>query len=151
MYRRILVPIDGSPTARRGLDEAIAIARQNGASVRVFHAIEDPYTALGIDGVVSAPRDIEKLVEMEARRILDEGVAAARAAGVQAEGELEDRLHGPLWDLVAEAVAKWQCDLIVIGTHGRRGITRMVLGSDAEHIVRVAPVPVLLVRCPDED
>ena len=146
MYRRILVPVDGSPTARRGLDEAIRLARQTGASLRLFHAIDDPFTALGIDEVVQAPRDVEALLAQNARRIVDEGMAASRLAGVYADSEIEDRLHGPLQDLVAAAARKWKADLIVIGTHGHRGMVRMLLGSDAEQIVRHASVPVLLVR-----
>ena len=87
MYRRILVPVDGSPTARRGLDEAIRLARQTGASLRLFHAIDDPFTALGIDEVVQAPRDVEALLAQNARRIVDEGMAASRLAGVYADSE----------------------------------------------------------------
>jgi nucleotide-binding universal stress UspA family protein len=146
MYRRILVPIDGSPTARRGLDAAIRLARQTGASLRLFHAIDDPFTALGIDDVVAAPRNIDALLERNARRIVDEGLAAAARAGVAADDEIEYRLHGPLPDLVAEAARGWTADLIVIGTHGRRGVTRMLAGSDAEQILRAAPVPVMMVR-----
>jgi len=150
MYRRILVPIDGSPTARAGLDEAIRLARQTGASLRVFHAIDDPFTELGIDDVVAAPRNIDALLEQNARRIVDEGMAAARQGGVYADSEIEDRLHGPLQDLVAAAAREWKADLIVLGTHGHRGMVRMLLGSDAEQILRTAPVPVMLVHGPAE-
>jgi nucleotide-binding universal stress UspA family protein len=146
MYRRILVPIDGSPTARRGLDEALKLARQPGACLRLFHVIDDPYTALGIDDLVEVPKDLATRLEQNARRIIEEGKTVARAAGVEAEAEIEDRSHGSLWDLVAEAALRSQSDLIVLGTHGRRGVTRMLLGSDAERILRVAPVPVLTVH-----
>jgi len=151
MYRRILVPIDGSPTARAGLDEAIRLARQTGASLRIFHAIDDPFTALGIDEVVAAPRNIDALLEQNARRIVDEGMAAARQGGVYADSEIEDRLHGQLQDLVAKAALDWKADLIVMGTHGHRGMVRMLLGSDAEQILRDAPVPVMLVHGPADE
>jgi len=151
MYRRILVPIDGSPTARAGLDEAIRLARQTGASLRIFHAIDDPFTALGIDEVVTAPRNVDALLEQNAHRIVDESMLAARQGGVYADSEIEDRLHGPLQDLVAKAALEWKADLIVMGTHGHRGMVRMLLGSDAEQILRVAPVPVMLVHGPAEE
>ena len=120
-------------------------------SLRVFHAIDDPFTALGIDEVVSAPRNIDALLEQNARRIVDDAMAAARLAGVYADSEIEDRLHGPLQDLVAEAALTWKADLIVMGTHGHRGMVRMLLGSDAEQILRAAPVPVMLVHGPREE
>jgi nucleotide-binding universal stress UspA family protein len=146
MYRRILVPIDGSPTARRGLAEAITLAREAGGAIRVLHVVDEPYAALGLDGFVGAAGDIVELLQQNARRIVDEGAAAVRAAGVAVDAVVDDSLHGPVCELVAKAAADWQADLIVIGTHGRRGTQRLFLGSDAERISRMAPVPVLLVR-----
>ena len=69
MYRRILVPIDGSPTARRGLAEAIDLAREAGGAIRVLHVVDEPYTALGLDGFVGASGDIVELLQQNARRI----------------------------------------------------------------------------------
>ena len=66
--------------------------------------------------------------------------------GVQVDTLLFDNVSNRLCDTVLEQVKKWGADLIVIGTHGRRGVGRMLLGSDAEQVVRTAPVPVLLVR-----
>jgi nucleotide-binding universal stress UspA family protein len=146
MYRRILVPVDGSPTARRGLDEAIALARATGAAIRVLHVIDEPYAALGIDGICGAPGAILDLLRENAQRIVDEAAAPARAAGVAVDDAIEDSLHGRVCDLVAKAAVDWKADLLVIGTHGRRGLDRLLLGSDAEQILRTAPVPVLLVR-----
>jgi len=77
---------------------------------------------------------------------VDEAAAPARAAGVAVDDAIEDSLHGRVCDLVAKAAVDWKADLLVIGTHGRRGLDRLLLGSDAEQILRTAPVPVLLVR-----
>jgi nucleotide-binding universal stress UspA family protein len=151
MYRHILVPIDGSPASQRGLEEAIKIAKQTGASLHLFHVIDDPFTALGLDEALETPREVERMLAENARRIADEGLSAARAEGVQAQSEIEDCRHGPLWELVADAARTWKADLIVVGTHGRRGLTRMLVGSDAEQIVRGAPVPVLLVHGEDDE
>ncbi|MGN6529978.1 MAG: universal stress protein [Burkholderiaceae bacterium] len=147
MYRRILVPIDGSPTARRGLDEAIALAREAGGAIRVLHVIDEPYAALGLDGFAAgASGDIVELLQANARHIVDDGAAAVRAAGVPVETAIEDSASGRVCELVAKDATDWRADLVVIGTHGRRGTRRLFLGSDAEQISRIAPVPVLLVR-----
>ena len=136
MYRRILVPIDGSPTARRGLDEAIALAREAGGAIRVLHVIDEPYAALGLDGFAAGASG----------DIVDDGAAAVRAASVPVETAIEDSASGRVCELVAKDATDWRADLVVIGTHGRRGTRRLFLGSDAEQISRIAPVPVLLVR-----
>lgn len=96
MYQRILVPIDGSPTSNKGLDEAVQLARLTGAMLRLI-----------------------------------------------------DNLGARVSNTVIEHAKAWGADLIVVGTHGRRGITRWMLGSDAEQMVRMARVPVLLVRAPE--
>jgi nucleotide-binding universal stress UspA family protein len=88
----------------------------------------------------------------EARRRGEQVVANARAsaaaAGVAAEAELVETVGRTIGDVLADEVARWRADLVVLGTHGRRGLRRMVLGSDAESVVRTSPVPVLLVRAP---
>jgi nucleotide-binding universal stress UspA family protein len=81
-------------------------------------------------------------------QILAQAKRAAEDAGITTESALLDTLSARVSDLVVEQAVKWRADLIVIGTHGRRGVGRLLLGSDAEQIVRTAPVPVLLVRAP---
>jgi len=78
--------------------------------------------------------------------ILQEGKARVENAGVKVDTVLVDSVAVRLFEAVNDQVAAWNADLIVIGTHGRRGVGRLLLGSDAEQIVRTAPVPVLLVR-----
>jgi nucleotide-binding universal stress UspA family protein len=79
-------------------------------------------------------------------RILATAKSQADAVGVQAETVLHDSFAGRVCDLVSDDAKAWPAELIVLGTHGRRGAERLVMGSDAEQIVRLAPVPVLLVR-----
>ena len=146
MYKRILVPVDGSPTSRRGLAEAISLAREAKGKLRVLHVIDEPFTALGLDGFCGAAGDILNLLRENAQRIVDDAVHEAKAAGVDADSAIEDGLEGRLFELAAQQARRWDADLIVIGTHGRRGINRTLLGSDAELILRDSPVPVLLVR-----
>ncbi|WP_412512216.1 universal stress protein [Variovorax paradoxus] len=148
MYQRILVPIDGSPTARRGLDEAIRLAKLTQGRLRVFHAIDDLSFALAVDAYGYAG-DLLKVLRENGDRLLEEARDSAKTAGIGVETVLCDRRSGPVHELVAQEAATWPAALIVLGTHGRRGVGRAIMGSCAEHILRYAPVPVLLVRAPE--
>lgn len=145
MYRHILVPIDGSPTSRRGLDEALRVAALTRGRVRLMHVI-DELSLVGSMGAYAAYADWISELRANGEELLNQARAQAEAAGVEAEVVLHDNFSGPVHDLVIQEARKWPADLIVIGTHGRRGLPRMVLGSSAEKILREAPVPVLLVR-----
>ena len=149
IYQKILVPIDGSDTARSGLDEAIRLAQLSGGQLRVFHVIDDLSFALALDAYAGHPGDWLQALREEGTRLLDDAKHAAAAAGVQAEGVLHESFNGKVPDVVAAEARNWPADLIVVGTHGRRGIGRLMLGSGAESILRTAPVPVLLVRPPE--
>ncbi|WP_284614759.1 universal stress protein [Aquabacterium humicola] len=145
MYTRILVPTDGSPCSERGLREAIALARQLKASLVLLHVVNDfpLLMAMGSAQAVDVPH---AGVLEAARATLTQAEAAAAAAGVDAECVLRDARTTPVADVVVEEARTRRCDLIVMGTHGRRGLRRLTMGSDAELVLRHAPVPVLLVR-----
>jgi nucleotide-binding universal stress UspA family protein len=143
MYQRILVPVDGSLTSSQGLAEAIKLAKLTGASLRVIHAANELTFASGYEMYSG---DLIGLLKKAGELILVEARQVAAASGVQAETVLSETLGRRLCDIVAEQVKAWHADLIVIGTHGRRGIGRALIGSDAEQIVRTASIPVLLVR-----
>jgi nucleotide-binding universal stress UspA family protein len=146
MYQRILVPYDGSPTSRRGLDEAIRLARLMGSTLRVMHVVNEPLMALGVEGFAIDAAAILETMEEAGRELAKAAVDTVRAAGVACDSEVATSLQGRVCDLVVATARKWPADLIVIGTHGRRGVDRLMLGSDAEQILRIAPVPVLLAR-----
>jgi len=150
MYQRILVPIDGSPTSKKGLSEAIALAQLTSGRIRLVHVINEPLEAIGIDGALTTAADIFKILRENGERVLAEAAARVEAARIQVDSSLLDSVDGRMCDLVVQAAQTWPADLIVIGTHGRRGVGRVLLGSDAEQILRIAPVPVLLVRAPDK-
>jgi nucleotide-binding universal stress UspA family protein len=145
MYERILVPVDGSATSNLGLAEACKLAKLTGARLLLLHAVD-------LAGVMIAPEAAALSASLfDSMRDAGEDVIAkakvtAQRADVAAETLLLDTTSGRISDLVVEHAKKWRADLIVIGTHGRRGVGRLVLGSDAEQIVRMSPVPVLLVR-----
>ena len=146
MYHRILVPVDGSPTSNAGLAEAIKLARLTGARVRVLHVVDETAFLLSGDSFAPMSGDVFTLLKEAGQAVLETARVTVDAAGIPVDTALFDSLSSRLCDRVAEQVKKWGADVIVLGTHGRRGVGRMLLGSDAEQIVRTATVPVLLVR-----
>jgi nucleotide-binding universal stress UspA family protein len=150
MYQRILVPVDGSETSMRGVDEAIRLAKMSGGQVRFLHVIDELSFALAMDHYSGFAGDWRAVLREDGARVLESAKASARAAGVQAQSTLHDGFNAKLADVVAAEANKWPADLIVVGTHGRRGVVRLILGSGAENVLRMAPVPVLLVRAAEE-
>jgi nucleotide-binding universal stress UspA family protein len=145
VYKNILVPIDGSDTARLGLNEAIELAKSLGSRIRLIHVISDaallsPYTAgIAFEHLLEGARDY-------GQSLLRDAQAVVRQANVEVDAKLAEASGGPAGEQIVLEASAWRADLIVCGTHGRRGLRRLVMGSDAEYIVRLSPVPVLLVR-----
>lgn len=150
MYQRILVPVDGSPTSNRGVAEAIALAKLTGARLRLINVVDVVLMAMGGDTFVGTSGDILPQLRAGGQRALAAALANVEAAGVVGDTVLRDGFSGRVCDLVVDEAKEWNADLIVIGTHGRRGVGRLLLGSDAEQVLRLATVPVLLVRAPGE-
>jgi nucleotide-binding universal stress UspA family protein len=152
MFRRILVPIDGSPPSKRGLDEAIALAKDQAARICLLHVIDDSIVTPAFDGTTYMPAsyidDFMKSLRAEGRRLLTRAEAKARTRRIKVDTVLLETFGHRVADVVVGQAKKWRADVIVLGTHGRRGLSRLVMGSDAELVVREAPVPVLLVRGP---
>ncbi|MEO8309559.1 MAG: universal stress protein [Caldimonas sp.] len=146
MYQRILVPVDGSMTSRRGLDAAIDMARLTGASLRLVHVIDELVFSTGFEPGATYMKDVLPRIRSDGARVLDAARAQVAAAGVASDTVLKECFGTRTSDVVLGAAKEWNADLIVLGTHGRRGIGRMLLGSDAEQVMRGAHVPVLLVR-----
>jgi nucleotide-binding universal stress UspA family protein len=149
MYQRILAPVDGRATSRAGLSEAIKLARLTGASLRVLHVIDGATSLMSDECYVSG--EVFAVLKQVGQTILDEARMEVDAAGLPVDTALFDDLSRRLSDRVSDQVKEWGADVIVLGTHGRRGVRRMLLGSDDEQIVRTATVPVLLVRGKDTE
>lgn len=147
MYKRILVPTDGSETANAGLREALRLAQEQGAQLRIVHVV-DEFLVVSPELYGSVYDTITEQLRDAGAAVLAHAQSLAREAGVVAETQLMEAMGGPAGERVIKAAKDWPADLIVCGTHGRRGLRRIVLGSDAEFIVRQSPVPILLIRSP---
>lgn len=145
MYKRILAPVDGSATSRRGLIEAVKLAKQQHAALRLLHVVDELPLIMNLEGGLYVESVLESL-RAEGRKILAHALVQARALGAKAQATMVESLSGRVADVIVREAKKWRADAIVIGTHGRRGVTRLVLGSDAEEVLRASPVPVLLVK-----
>jgi nucleotide-binding universal stress UspA family protein len=145
MYRNILVPIDGSDTAQRGLNEAVGLAKSLRSRIRLIHAINDAelVSACAVGGNYDL---LFEQLRNGGASILHAAQAAVRREGVDVDTLLLEANGTVAGEQILKAAVDWPADLIVCGTHGRRGIRRIVMGSDAEYVVRQSPVPVLLVR-----
>jgi nucleotide-binding universal stress UspA family protein len=145
MYSKILVPIDGSETSTAGLNEAIKLAKIHDSQVCLLHIVNEfvlDYTFA--PGQFS--NDLFESMRKSGQAILDAAEQAVQRQGIKPTAVLLESIGGVAADLILEQAKKFHADLIVMGTHGRRGIFRLALGSDAEQVVRGATIPVLLVR-----
>jgi nucleotide-binding universal stress UspA family protein len=151
MFERILVPIDGSDTARKGLGVAIGVAKMSAGRVRLLQVVDEFDADAEREATIFAREDTVRASRTSARASLAEAREQVRCADVPVDEVLCDARGERLCDRVVAMAHEWGADLIVLGTHGRRGVRRLLLGSDAEQILRVAPVPVLLVRADEPD
>ena len=150
MYKRILVPIDGSQTSTRALVAALQMARDSGGSVRLIHVTEDLNQIVSYDPHGAYPGDLIKVMRENGLKILNQALDVSKSAGVAADQRLVEATGQRLAEVVNKEAAAYSADLIVLGTHGRRGIGRVLLGSGAEQIIRSALVPVLVIRSSQE-
>ena len=150
MYRRILVPVDGSAASLSGLKQAIALGRDQRASVRIVHIVDE----LGMASMMVEPsgalfEDLLESMRAEGKKVLQKALATAKSAGVDAEAVQIASGGRAVSDAILKEARRGRADVIVMGTHGRRGLNRLLLGSDAERVLRDATVPVLLTRQPE--
>lgn len=146
MFKRILVAVDGSGTAELALQESIRLAREVQAQLRLVYVIDVVNLNVGADFIF--PSEVSGVLARTGQDILDKAGAVAREAGVSAETALIriETLGQRIPEMIAADAEAWPADLIVIGTHGRRGLSHLFLGSVAEGVARVATKPVLLIR-----
>lgn len=148
MYKRIMVAVDGSDVSDRALSHAMDLARDQGATLKLVHVVD--VATLNWDLEFADMNEIRGAVRKRGLAVLQRAEAAIGRASIQVETQLIeiDTLSSRIPDMVVQAAVSWPADLLVIGTHGRRGLGHLLLGSVAEGVIRHAETPVLLIRTP---
>lgn len=147
MYQRILVPIDGSETAERGLMEAIHLAQLTKSTLRLLNMTSDFALMVEMSGGIDFEQ-YRKDLNQFGNTLLEKASKLAADHGVVSETLVRELRGTRVSQAIVDEARDSRCDLIVMGSHGRRGFNRAVLGSDAEAVLRASPVPVLIVRDP---
>jgi len=142
MYQHILIATDGSELAGKAVATGLELAKRLGAKVTVVTAIE-PWLSIASSDTAAAFIQYQKAAEQDAVRILAHVSAAAQEQGVQCQTVTVTETAA---EAIIETAKNKQCDLIVMSSHGRRGLARMLLGSQATRVLTLSSVPVLICR-----
>jgi len=147
MYRKILVPTDGSRLSDRAVKEATRLAQVLNAKLVLFHALpemQQPIYSEGSSTVLASRQRVRKAAAARARKILAAAAKKAESLGLSAT---KDYAAGASpHDAIVVAAQRHHCDLIVMASHGRRGLSKFLLGSETQAVLPRARVPVLVVR-----
>ena len=151
MYQKILVAVDGSETSNLALQEAIKLAKDQKAAVRLIHVVDESSAYMAVDPGALTPNlidQMQKALRATGEKVLATCAATVRKAGLEPDTatKIVETVGQRIYDVIEEEAVRWPADLIVIGTHGRRGFRRLLLGSVAEGVTRIATKPVLLIR-----
>lgn len=143
MYKTILMPTDGSPCSFQALEHGLSLAKALGAKVHFLYVLENPAQAIWI-APESVPYGLELLEDLKkaGEEAIAKALSLAREKGVEATGEVKE---GVPVATIAEAAKEF--DLLVMGTHGRTGLDKLLLGSVTEGVLHRVGIPVLVVRC----
>ena len=144
MYKKILVPTDGSEVSIKAIQTAIGMAKLNGADLFAL-SVKDPFPYSAISEMQPVPPQEffdaqERIAVSRVKEVLD----AAKAAGVTCTGHTVEALHP--WEAILDHAKAQGCDLIVMASHGRRGINAILLGSETQKVLTHSALPVLVVR-----
>lgn len=147
MFKNILVATDGSKLSDKAVAHAIDLAQALGARLTAFYAAPDFPLPAYADGVVYEPvsrKEYTKLAAEDAQKILDAVTAKAAAAGL--ESKTAYSIAAAPWEAILAAAKKHKCDAIVMASHGRRGVSALLLGSETSRVLTHSPIPVLVVK-----
>jgi nucleotide-binding universal stress UspA family protein len=148
MYQKIFVAIDDSPTSQKALTEAIDLARTSSATLCIAHAADESLLAqhgMGLGSYIDVERT-KQAIRDASQTLLGDAAQKAATAGLTAETRLLEASDKRVAEQIAAGAEAFGADLIVIGTHGRRGFARLLVGSVAENLVRIAHTSLLMVR-----
>ncbi|MBL8289193.1 MAG: universal stress protein [Rubrivivax sp.] len=144
MYKRILFPTDGSEITQKALGSAISLAKLTGAEIYALSVKEPfPYSAISEMQPVP-PQEFYDAQERIAAGRVQAAADAARAAGVTCHAHTVEAIHP--WEAILDHAKTQNCDVIVMASHGRRGVTALLLGSETSRVLTHATLPVLVVR-----
>ena len=149
MYRHLLAATDGSMLSSLAVDHAIALARSLGSKLTLLHVAGQYPPPMLVDGTVfpTLPQDEHDAAAMQqSKQILDPCVAKAEAAGVNCSALHES--DSAAWHAIIETAARSECDVIVMGSHGRGGFASLIMGSQTQKVLHHTNLPVLVVRQP---
>lgn len=147
MYKNILVAVDGSDTSNLALQEAIKLAKEQQAALRLVHVVDETPAYMTMD-IPYSIADYQKAMREAGQKVLATCAAIAHQAGIEVDTKFVvlELLAQRICNAISEEAKRWPADLIVIGTHGRHGFNHLLLGSVAEGFIRLATKPVLVVR-----
>jgi nucleotide-binding universal stress UspA family protein len=148
VYKHILLPYDGSSLSDKALREGIALARGSGAKITLIYVLTPHHLLIGggrpVPGLKGLEQQYHEQLERDAQALLARAQSEAAAAGVACEVEIE---HGTSpYEQIVAAAGRLDCDLIVMASHGRRGLDAVVIGSQTVKVLTHSRVPVLVVR-----
>jgi len=144
MYKHILVPTDGSEISAKAAEHAIALAKLTGAALSALSVKEPfPYSAIS-EMQPTPPQEFYDAQERIATARVKEVADKAAAAGVQCTSTTVEALHP--WEAICDHAKAQQCDLIVMASHGRRGVAALLLGSETQKVLTHTTTPVLVVK-----
>ena len=145
MFKHILIPIDGTELSVAALDKSLTLARETGAKVTVLMTIEPaPIVMMAMVQLTEQQNRYHQHAKEQAARHLGEAAAKAKAAGVPCDTVQVDHDHP--YQAIIETATRRSCDLIVMASHGRRGIAAIVLGSETVKVLTHSKIPVLVYR-----
>jgi nucleotide-binding universal stress UspA family protein len=147
MFKHILIPTDGSPVAAKAIKAGVALAKEMGASVTAYYAIEPPPTHIYGEGYLADRKLVDELARRSldvAQRSVDEVSDAAKAAGVPCD-TVVDRAVVPYKGII-QAAEQRKCDAVFMASHGHRGLTGMLIGSVTQKVLTHSKIPVLVFR-----
>lgn len=151
LYQRILIPTDGSPSSNAVLEHAARLAHDQDAKVKLITVVDETLgDHVGGELAWIEPELLRENLLAGARKSLEGVVARAKEGGLDAESELIESTDGRIDRAILNAAASWEADLLVITTHGRHGLARLLLGSTAETLVRKGSLPILVVPIPEQ-
>ncbi len=147
MYKRIAVAVDGSKTSDTALQEAISLASEMDARILLLHVCEEIPAMWEPGGMNMIPtQDIMQVITDAGKELLAKLEQQVAKRGLEVETRLAETQGGRASDIISEEAKKWNADLLVVGTHGRKGVDHILMGSVAERVIRTATMPVLLMR-----